>query len=106
MAIAATPLTQGKSLLDLLRQTVPPQERAIELYHRLLAINNLSGLIRSVQNIDQLQGSLSEYFHEYFHGKQVRLCIIEESHYRRLRLSGPPIPEPESYVPLDQGFRQ
>lgn len=104
MAIASTPLTQGKSLLDLLRQTVPPQERAIELYHRLLAINNLSSLISSAQNIDQLQGSLSEYFHECFHGKQVRLCIIEESHYRRLHLSGLPVPEQENYVPLNQGL--
>jgi diguanylate cyclase (GGDEF)-like protein len=104
MAIAATPITQGKNLLDLLEQTVPPQERAIELYRRLLAINNLSGLMGSAKSIDQLQGFLREYFRECFHDEPVRLCIIEESHYRRLCLSGAPIPEMESYVPLSHGM--
>ena len=66
MAIAATPITQGKGLLDLIQQTVPPQEQAMELYRRLLAINNLSSLMGSAQKIDQIQGFLSEYFHECF----------------------------------------
>ena len=104
MAIAATPITQGKNLLDLLEQTVPPQERAIELYRRLLAINNLSGLMGSAKSIDQLQGFLREYFRECFRDEPVRLCIIEETHYRRLCLSGAPIPEMESYMPLSHGM--
>jgi diguanylate cyclase (GGDEF)-like protein len=104
MAIAAAPITQGKGLLELLRQTVPPQEQAIELYRRLLTINNLSSLMGSAQNVDQLQGFLGEYFHECFRNEQVHLCIIEESHYKRLRLSGAPVPESESYVPVTQGL--
>ena len=76
MAIAATPITQGKGLLDLLRQTVPPQEQAIELYRRLLAINNLSSLMGAARNIDQLQGVLSEYFQEYFRESAHRMFQI------------------------------
>lgn len=104
MAIAATPITQGKSLLDLLQKTVPPQERAIELYRRLLAINNLSGLMGSAQNIGQLQGFLREYFRECFQNEQIWLCLIEESHYKRLCLAGKPVPEEERYVRLTQGL--
>jgi len=104
MAVAAIPITKGKGLIELLRKTIPSQEQAIELYRRLLAINNLSGLMGSAQNIDQLQGFLCEYFHECFRDEQVHLCIVEESHYKRLRLSGTPVPEWESYVPVTQGL--
>ncbi|MBN2319536.1 MAG: GGDEF domain-containing protein [Acidobacteria bacterium] len=104
MAIAATPITQGKNLLDLLRQTVPPQERAIELYRRLLAINNLSGLMGSAKSVDQLHDFLGEYFQECFHDEQTRLCIVEGSHYRRLCLSGAPVPKLENYVPITHGM--
>jgi len=104
MAFAATPITQGKSLLDLLRRTVPPQEQAIELYRRLLAINNLSGLMGSAKSIDQIQEYLSEYFRECFDNDHARMCIIEESRYRRFYLSGTPVSDPEIYAPISEGM--
>ncbi len=42
MAIAASPIIRGKGFLDLIRESVPLQERALELYRRLLAINELA----------------------------------------------------------------
>jgi diguanylate cyclase (GGDEF)-like protein len=104
MAIAATPIAQGKSLLDLLEQKVPRQERAIDLYRRLLAINNLSSLMGTAKSLDQIQDFLGEYFQECLCDEQARLCIIEGSLYRKLRLSGASIPEPDSRAPLTTGL--
>jgi diguanylate cyclase (GGDEF)-like protein len=100
MANAATPITRGKGLLDLLRQTVPPQERAVELYRRLLAINNLSGLMSSAQDVEQLQVFLADYFRECLPDDEVCLCLVEGLQYRRLCLSGPAISGEKSYVPV------
>jgi diguanylate cyclase (GGDEF)-like protein len=104
MAIAATPITRGKGLLDLLRQTVPSQERAVELYRRLLAINALSNSMNSARDVDHLQSFLQSYFQECFPEDQARLCIVEETHYRKMRLSGPVIPKDEAKLPLDNGI--
>ncbi|MBN2241194.1 MAG: GGDEF domain-containing protein [Acidobacteria bacterium] len=104
MAIAATPIAQGKSLLELLEQKVPPQERAIDLYRRLLAINTLSGLMGSAETIAQLQNFLSEYFRECLGDGAARLYVLEGSCYRRIRLSGVPVPERESFLPGVKGL--
>jgi diguanylate cyclase (GGDEF)-like protein len=104
MAIAAAPITRGKNLLDLLRQSVPIQERAIELYRRLLSINGISGPMSGVQDIDQLQDILTEYFQECLHDEEVRLCLIEGLYYRKLRLSGSSVPKDENHLPLGRGI--
>jgi diguanylate cyclase (GGDEF)-like protein len=104
MAIAATAITRGKGLLDLLRQSVPSQERAVELYRRLLAINALSNSMNSAQDVKHLQSFLMSYFQECFSNDQVRLCIIDEAHYRKMRLSGPDVPKEEENLPLDSGI--
>jgi diguanylate cyclase (GGDEF)-like protein len=104
MAIAATAITRGKGLLDLLRQSVPSQERAVELYRRLLAINALSNSMNSAQDVTHLQSFLISYFQECFPNDQARLCIIDEVHYRKMRLSGPVVPKDEENLPLDSGI--
>ena len=104
MAIAATPITRGKGLLDLLRQTVPPQERAVELYRRLLAINSLSNSMNSARDVEHLQSFLVSYFQECFPDDQVRLCIVDEANYRKSRLSGPAVPKEEETILLDSGI--
>jgi diguanylate cyclase (GGDEF)-like protein len=104
MAIAATPITRGKGLLDLLRQTVPPQERAVELYRRLLAINALSNSMNSARDVEHLQSFLVSHFQESFPEDQVRLCIVDQAHYRKTRLSGPAVPKEEEIVSLDSGI--
>ncbi len=104
MAIPATPITNGEDLLDLLRQTVPLQERAVELYRRLLAINELSSMMNSAKDSNQLQSFLASYFQEYFPDDPIRLCIKDGSKYRKSRLSGPDLSSGEQIWPLDYGI--
>jgi diguanylate cyclase (GGDEF)-like protein len=104
MAIAATPITRGKGLLDLLRQTIPSQERAVELYRRLLAINALSNFMNSARNVEHLQSFVISYFKECFPADQVRLCLVEGSTYRKKRLSGPAVPKEEEILPINAGI--
>jgi diguanylate cyclase (GGDEF)-like protein len=104
MAIAATPIIRGKGLLDLLRQTVPSQERAVELYRRLLAINALSNSMNSARDVEHLHSILTTYFQESFRDVQARLCVVDGPVYRNLRLSGPAVPKEEETSPLDSGI--
>jgi diguanylate cyclase (GGDEF)-like protein len=104
MAIAATAITRKRDLLDLLRQVVPVQERAVELYRRLLAINELSGSMNIARNIDGLQNLLSAYFLESYPGDSIRLCLLDGPKYRRLPLSGAKIPPEELTVSINCGL--
>ncbi len=104
MAIAATPITHNKDLLNLLRQIVPPQERAVELYRRLLAINELSGSMNSAKDVRTLQSLLAAYFQECLPEERVWLCIRDGVKYRRFRLSGPDIPKEDAMIPMDNGL--
>jgi diguanylate cyclase (GGDEF)-like protein len=89
MAIAATPIANGRSLLDLLQRIAPPQERAVELYRRLLAINDLSDSMNAARDIGDLEKAMAVYFQEYFPDDSIWLCMREGSYLRRLHLSGP-----------------
>jgi diguanylate cyclase (GGDEF)-like protein len=104
MAIAATPITRGKGLLDLLRQTVPAQERAVELYRRLLAINALSNFMNTARNVEHLQSLLASYFQECFPEDHVRLRLVEGSRYRKTTLSGPVVSKEEEILSLNSGI--
>ncbi len=103
MAIAVSPLTGSGGLLDLLVQTVPLQARAVELYRRLLAINELAADMNAAKDIDQLQTHLAASFQRWMPEESIRLCILDGDSYRRSRLSGPNIFSEEGYFPLDQG---
>jgi diguanylate cyclase (GGDEF)-like protein len=104
MAIAATAITRKRDLLDLLRQIVPPQERAVELYRRLLTINELSRSMNVARNVDGLQSLLAAYFLDSFPGDSIRLCLLDGAKYRRLQLSGTKIPPSELMVSVNSGI--
>jgi diguanylate cyclase (GGDEF)-like protein len=104
MAIAATPITSGRNLLDLLRQIVPPQERAVELYRRLLAINELSSLMSSAKDVSAIREFLAKYFREYLSEESVFLCIMNGGRYRKLPLSGPGVSGDQDGIPMDKGI--
>ncbi len=104
MAIPSTPITHGKGLLDLIRQTVPSQERAVELYRRLLAINALSNSMNSARDVKHLQSFIALYFQECFPEDQVRLCLVDGSKYQKIRLSGPVVSKDEEIVSLNSGL--
>jgi diguanylate cyclase (GGDEF)-like protein len=104
MAIAATPITHSKDLINLLRQIVPPQERAVELCRRLLAINELSGSMNSARDVRTLQKLLATYFRDCLPDDRVWLCIRDGAKYRKYRLSGPDIPKDEDMIPVDNGI--
>ena len=104
MAIASTPITRDDGLLNLLRQAVPPKERAVELYRRLLDINKLANSMNSAQSVRRLTDHLAEYFKACLPDVEVRLCLIDGLYYRRFHLSGRMVSEEETYVPLAQGI--
>jgi len=104
MAIAATPIPCGKGLLDLLKQIGPLQERAVELYRRLLAINELSSSMNSARDIEEIQDCLAAYFQEYLPEESIWLCVVEKGEYCRYFLSGPDGPKQNGRFPLDTGI--
>jgi diguanylate cyclase (GGDEF)-like protein len=104
MALAAPPLAQSNGLIDLLKQKVPLQERALEIYQRLLAINELAAAMNSAQDIEQLQFCLARTFQGLMPEESVRLCIVEGNRYRRLRMSGPETPHEEGNFPIGLGL--
>jgi diguanylate cyclase (GGDEF)-like protein len=93
MAIAAAPIINSRSLLDLLQRIGPPPERAVELYRRLLAINELSGSMNAARDINGLQKAMAVHFREYFPDDSIWLRIRDGAQLRRLHLSGPEGPE-------------
>jgi diguanylate cyclase (GGDEF)-like protein len=104
MAIAATPIIRSRGLLDLLRQTVPLKEQAVVIYSRLLAVNELSGSMNSAKDLENLRSALASYFQEYFPDDSVRLCTLDGTNYRQVRLSGPRISKRNELIPLDSGI--
>jgi diguanylate cyclase (GGDEF)-like protein len=99
MAIAPTPITSGKSLLELLQKVAPPQERAVELYRRLLAINDLSDSMNIASDINDLQKAMAVHFQEYFPDDFIWLYLRDGVHIKRLHLSGPKRPEGDIHPP-------
>lgn len=106
MAIAATPIFRNSDLLNLLRQVVPPQERAVELYRRLLAINELSDSMNSATDVHSIQSLLAAYFQEYFPDEGIWLCLRDGVKYRRHRLTGPDSPKEEDLIPPDKDIAE
>jgi diguanylate cyclase (GGDEF)-like protein len=104
MAIAATPITRGRNIYDLLRQIVPPQEKVVDLYRRLLAINELSGCMNAAGDVDSVIHSLAAYFLEHHPEDSVRLCILDGARYRRINLSGPEASSGETLTPINDGI--
>jgi diguanylate cyclase (GGDEF)-like protein len=104
MAIATTPITRSRNIYDLLRQIVPPQEKVVDLYRRLLAINELSGSMNVARDVDSLIHSLAAYFLEYHPEDLVSLCLMDGARYRRLYLSGPEASSGETRIPLNDGI--
>jgi len=104
MAIAATPITHSRNLYDLLRQIVPPKEKAGELYRRLLAINELAGSMNAAGDVDGLIHFLAAYFLEYHPEDAVRLCIQDGTKYRKIYLSGPQAASEETTFSLNEGI--
>ncbi len=104
MALAPAPVPRGRGLLDLLTQKVPLQDRAIELYRRLLSINELAASMNATRDVEQLQAELSRAFQAWMPEDSIRLCAVDGSHYRRCRLAGPNIFGEEGAFPLDFGM--
>ena len=104
MAIAATPITRGRNIYDLLRQIVPPQEKVADLYRRLLAINELSGSMNAARDVDSVIHFLAAYFLEHHPEDPVSLCIMDGAKYRRINLSGPKASSGETRIPLNDGI--
>jgi diguanylate cyclase (GGDEF)-like protein len=89
MAIAATPIANAASFLELLQRIAPPRERAVELYRRLLAINELSASMNAASDVGELREAMAVHFQEYYPEDSIYLRIREGTQTRRLHLSGP-----------------
>jgi diguanylate cyclase (GGDEF)-like protein len=103
MAIAPSPLPRNQGFLELLRETLPFQDRALELYERLLAINNLATSMNAARDVDQIQKSLAACFQEWMPEDCVNLCVLDGEWFRRCRLSGPALVMEGSY-PKGEGL--
>ena len=104
MAIAATPITHSRNIYDLLRQIVPPQEKVVDLYRRLLAINELSGSMNAARDVDSVIHFLAAYFLEHYPEDPVRFCILDGARYRSMNLSGPIASSGETRISLNDGI--
>ncbi len=104
MALAATSIPRSQFLIDFLKQTSPPQDRAVEIYRRVLSINELATSMNGARDIRQLEGCLARTFSEIAPEDSSRLCTAEDGGYRRVRLSGPPLGFEEDNFPLGHGL--
>lgn len=103
MAIAATPITQSRSFLDLLQQIVPPQDKAVDIYRRLLAINELSAAMNAAGDLDVLQRLLTGYFRIHSPLDSVWLCIKDGTALRKIPLAGYDRPQ-SALLAADKGL--
>lgn len=104
MAIAAAPIAHKTDLLDLIQQVVPLQEPVVELYRRLLAINQLASSMNAARDTEHLQDILTEHFREFLPNDRINLCIKDGIKYRNLRISGPAVSVEEKTHTLDSGI--
>jgi diguanylate cyclase (GGDEF)-like protein len=87
MAIAATPITRHKTLLDLVQQIVSHQP-AVDIYRRLMVLNELSGSMNASDNMESLWNLLAAHFRSFLPDESIRLCIKEGSKLKKINLSG------------------
>jgi diguanylate cyclase (GGDEF)-like protein len=87
MAIAATPITRYRTLLDLVQQIVS-QQTAVDIYRRLLVLNELSGSMSAADNMESLRNSLAEHFRTFLPNESIRLCIKEGTKFKKVHLTG------------------
>lgn len=87
MAIAATPITRHRTLLDLVQQIVS-QQTAVDIYRRLLVLNELSGSMNAADNMESLRNSLTEHFRAFLPKESIRLCIKEGAKFQKIHLTG------------------
>jgi len=104
MALAAASIPRSQFLIEFLKQQAPPQDRAIEVYRRLLSINELATSMNGARDIEQLKACLAHTFAEIMPEDSVRLCIADDGDYRRTRLSGPALGFDDGSFPLGHGL--
>lgn len=104
MGNAASSFVYNKGLLDLIRETLPLQERAVGLYRRLLALNEITGTMSAAGDLSDLYQPLASYCCEYAGDARAWFCIVDRSAYKRVRLTGNGSPALERTVPLHSGI--
>jgi diguanylate cyclase (GGDEF)-like protein len=104
MAIAASPIMGSKGFLDVLREKVPPQDRALELNRRLLALNELAASLNAGKNLAQLKKCITAYFGSWMPRASVSLWLADGRKYRGCCLSGPSDPAKEGFFSHPQGI--
>ena len=103
MANPATVLTRSKDILDVLRQSVPVEERAVDLYRRLLAINKLSCELNSASTLEELHRAMASFCLAHFSKEQVWICIADGMNYKKSRITADDAPVEEIIIPLQSG---
>jgi diguanylate cyclase (GGDEF)-like protein len=101
MAIAATPITRNRTLLDLIQQIVS-QQTAVDIYRRLLALNELSGSMSASSSTEALRNHLTEHFRIYLPNESVRLCLKDGDLYKKIHISGHESTAPSTTLSLNQ----
>lgn len=89
MALPAPAIPRNRSLLDLLQHKLPLGKRSLDVYRRLLAINELAAAMNTAKDVKQLQEVLASAYLEWMPDESVTLCTVQGNSYSRSRLSGP-----------------
>jgi diguanylate cyclase (GGDEF)-like protein len=80
------------------------ERRPIDLYQRLLAINELAAALTAAEDCDQLQRCLAQAYSRWLPEASVCLCLIEGHHYMRMQISGHAASPGEGTYPLQHGL--
>lgn len=89
---------------DLLRHVAPPRDQAVEFYHRLLAINELSVSMNAARDTELIRYLLAAHFRKSVPEASVHLFILEGSSYKNVHLSGPDVTGAEAILSTNGGI--
>jgi diguanylate cyclase (GGDEF)-like protein len=103
MALTPLPVFHARGFLKLLRQTVPIEQRGLQVYRDLLAINELAARMNVARDMVGLRRCLARAFQQWLPQEASYLSVLEGDCYRRWHLSGPDIVHGEGLFPLDHG---
>lgn len=104
MALSPPPVTRSRGFLQALRESVPIEERGLEVYRDLLAMNELATRMNVADDLEELKGCLGTAFQNWLPDESVYICFRNGSSYRRWALSGPGDRDRYETFPLDAGY--
>ncbi len=102
--VVPPPAIRSKGFLKALRESVPTEERGLEVYRDLLAMNELATRMNVAEDLEELKRCLGDTFQNWLPEESVYICFRNGRSYRRWALSGSGDRDNYETFPLDQGY--